>query len=69
LNWFLGEEQIIGDTTSEEDVRVQFRKEEDALLFYGTSFGVPLPILGLGVWVSRRRRSQRVGARKEEKSS
>jgi len=55
LNWFLGEEQIIGDTTSEEDVRVEFRKDEDALLFYGTSFGVPLPLLGLGIWVSRRR--------------
>lgn len=43
-------------TTSEEDVRIVYDKEKDALVFYGTTFGVPLLVLFLGYLGNRRRR-------------
>jgi len=64
LQWFLGEEQIIGDTSSEEDVNIEHTEDEDKLWFYSTSFGVPLPLLGLGVWVAVRR-GRRTRSRRE----
>ncbi len=62
IQWLIGEEEIIGDVTTEEDVRIEHTKEEDKVWFYATSFGAPLPLLGLGVWMATRRR------RKESKS-
>ncbi len=56
LRWLIGEEEITGDLSSEEDVPLEHRKDEDRLWFYATSFGLPLPILLLGLWIARRRR-------------
>ena len=59
LQWLIGQEQIVGEATSEEDVRIEHTRDEDKFWFYGTSFGVPLPILGLGIWMAVRRRRRR----------
>lgn len=56
LQWLVGQEQIVGVETTEEDVRIQHTREEDKLWFYGTSFGVPIPIFALGIWIAWRRR-------------
>lgn len=71
LQWFLGEEQVVGDVASEEDVRIEHTRHEDKLWFYGTSFGVPLPLFGLALWVSarRRRRSERASERRRPQGS
>lgn len=56
LRWLIGEEEITGDLSSEEDVPIEHRKEADRIWFYATSFGLPLPILLFGLWIARRRR-------------
>ena len=56
LRWLIGDEKLIGDISSEEDVAIEHRKDEDRLWFYATTFGMPLPLLLLGLWVGRRRR-------------
>lgn len=56
LGWLIGDEKIQGDTTSEEDIAIQHTRDEDKLWFYATTFAVPVPVLGLGVWIARRRR-------------
>lgn len=57
--WLIGEEQIVGEATSEEDVRIEHTRDQDKVWFYATSFGAPLPILGLGIWMAMRRRRKR----------
>tara|TARA_B100001094_G_C17870729_1_gene641994 strand:- start:263 stop:682 length:420 start_codon:yes stop_codon:yes gene_type:complete len=56
LRWLIGEEHLSGSVSSEEDVAIEHRKDEDRLWFYATTFGLPLPLLLLGLWVGRRRR-------------
>lgn len=56
LGWLIGDEKIQGDTTSEEDIAIEHTRAEDKLWFYATTFVVPLPVLGLGLWIARRRR-------------
>lgn len=56
MQWFLGQEQIAGDVSSEEDVRIMHTRDQDKYWFYGTSFGAPLPLLGVGIWMAFRRR-------------
>lgn len=57
LKWLGGEEEYIGETTSEEDVRIMHTRKEDQWWFYLTIFGVPALVLGSGlIYVSRRRR-------------
>ncbi len=64
LEWFLGQEEIVGDTSSEEDIRIEHTREQDKMWFYGTSAGAPLPLLGIGVFVlMRRRRKSGKGSR------
>jgi hypothetical protein len=55
LRWLIGDEQIQGELTSEEDVPIEHSKEGDRLWFYATTFGLPLPILAIGAWTRRRR--------------
>ena len=59
VQWMLGEEQIVGEAVSEEDVRIQHSREEDQLWFWLTSVGVPLPLLGMAWRAARRRRRRR----------
>lgn len=47
--WLIGEEDLAGETVSEEDVRIEHSHEDDQLWFYGTVFGVPLLVLLAGV--------------------
>lgn len=56
LSWLIADEQISGDVSSEEDVPIEHTRDRDKVWFYATSFAVPLPILGLGIWIARRRR-------------
>ncbi len=62
LRWLIGEEELSGDLTSEEDVRIEHSKEEDKPWFYLTTFALPMPIIFLGVWISARRRRRNRGA-------
>jgi ABC-type uncharacterized transport system involved in gliding motility auxiliary subunit len=59
LKWLTGEEEIIGDTSSEEDVRIVHTRKEDQLWFYLTIFAVPLVVLGGGIYYTRRIRRRR----------
>ncbi|MCB9666851.1 MAG: Gldg family protein [Myxococcales bacterium] len=58
LRWLIGEEEIAASLTSEEDIPIEHTRDEDKLWFYLTAFGVPLPLLGLGIWMARRRRKR-----------
>ncbi len=59
VQWMLGEEKIVGEASSEEDVRIEHSREEDQLWFWLTSVGVPLPLLGMAWLAARRRRRRR----------
>ena len=56
MAWLVGNEDLSGEVTSEEDVAIEHSREKDKLWFYATTFAVPAPILGLGLWVARSRR-------------
>ncbi len=59
LRWLIGDEETSSEIESEEDVPVEHRKDADRLWFYGTSFGLPLPLLLCGIWLGRRLRRGR----------
>ena len=59
IRWLIGEESVSGALASEEDVPIQHRKDDDLLWFYATTFGLPLPLLGMGLLIARRRRRDR----------
>jgi ABC-type uncharacterized transport system involved in gliding motility auxiliary subunit len=56
LAWLVGNEELSGEVSSEEDVAIEHTSEQDKVWFYATTFAVPAPIVGLGLWVARRRR-------------
>jgi hypothetical protein len=56
LAWLVGNEDLSGESTSEEDIAIEHTTDRDKVWFYGTTFVVPLPIALAGVWVARRRR-------------
>jgi hypothetical protein len=56
LRWLGGEESFSGAIETAEDVRIEHTKEKDVLWFYATIFGVPLGVLGAGLWIARRSR-------------
>lgn len=58
LKWLGGEEEFIGEVTSEEDVRIMHTRKEDQLWFYLTIFGVPALVLGAGLGYTTRRRKK-----------
>lgn len=67
VNWLVGEEQVLGPTSTEEDQPIQLRGEDDKIIFYGAAFGLPLPLLVLGFFLgSLRRRSGGVAEDDEE---
>ena len=61
VKWLGGEEEFIGDTKNEEDVRIEHTKSEDATWYYLTLVGAPVLVLllGLGFVGLRRRRIAR----------
>jgi hypothetical protein len=63
LAWLIGNEELNAEVSNEEDIPIEHTRDKDKLYFYATTFAVPMPLLGLGLWVARRRR------RSGEKSS
>lgn len=55
--WLKKDAEPVAPTISEQDVKIVHRKEEDALVFYGTTFGVPALVILAGWVATRRRRS------------
>ncbi len=55
VRWLGGEESFAGAVTTAEDVRIEHTKQKDVIWFYGTIFGAPALVLGLGLWTTRRR--------------
>lgn len=55
--WLAGDEDFSGETSSEEDVRIDHSPDGQRWWFWGTIFAVPLIVLGGGfAWVTGRRR-------------
>jgi hypothetical protein len=54
--WLQLTQDPIIPTIEEKDVKIVHRKDQDALLFYGTTFGVPILVMGAGMFQIRRRR-------------
>lgn len=48
-------EAVAPPVIEDEDVKIVHKKEEDAFVFYGTTFGLPFLVLGVG-WLRNRRR-------------
>ncbi len=55
VRWLVGDEELAGETNSEEDVRIEHTREEDGFWFYLTIGGMPLFIVLAGVVMVRRR--------------
>ena len=58
LKWLAGEEQYIGEVSSEEDVRIRHTQKGDKVWFYLSIFAVPIVVLAGGLAYIRRRRSK-----------
>jgi hypothetical protein len=61
VRWLGGEESFAGEVNTEEDVKIEHTKQKDLIWFYGTIFGAPALILGVGLLLSRRSRRPRGG--------
>ncbi len=60
INWLIGAEALSGRTESEEDVKIEHTKEDQAKWFYATVLGVPVLVLaGGGLHVRRRRKGSK----------
>ena len=58
LKWLIGEEELVGELTSEEDQKIQHTRKKDLWWFYSTTFGIPALVMGVGVLVTIRRRAR-----------
>lgn len=59
LRWLAGDEEIVGATENEEDVRIEHTSDENEAWFYGTIFGMPLLVLAFGaLFTTLRKRSR-----------
>lgn len=56
IYWLQVDQEPIVPTVDDKDVRIVHKAEDDAILFYGTTFGAPLLVLGVGGLATRRRR-------------
>ncbi len=56
MTWLSPSEDVAIPTIPEEDVKIVHKKEDDQLIFYGTTFGVPGLVLLAGVFATRRKR-------------
>lgn len=62
LGWLLDDDAVKGAITSEEDVPIEHRRDQDRVWFYATTYGVPFPVFLAGWWVHRRRTRRAEGA-------
>jgi hypothetical protein len=66
MKWLIGDENITGEISNENDVPIVHTHKQDQVWFYGSSFLAPLLVLGIGFMVTRRRSSK---PSKKEKAS
>jgi hypothetical protein len=66
IRWLGGEEVFAGEIQSEDDKKVEHTKNQDALWFTITLIGVPLLVLGLGLFGTMGRRGGRKKTSNEE---
>jgi hypothetical protein len=57
--WLLGEEELAGEVSNEEDVPVQHTRQQDVVWFYSAVFLGPAMVLAAGFLVTRRRGRRR----------
>ena len=57
--WLLGEEELAGVMSNEEDVPVQHSRQQDVVWFYSAVFLAPALVLGVGFLVTRRQGRRR----------
>ena len=71
IRWLGGDESFLGAITSNEDVKIEHTKQKDLVWFYGTVFAVPLGVLGIGFFTTRRKKrgAQRPGAAPARRAS
>lgn len=55
VTWVIGDEELLGTTESEEDIKIEHTQEDQVYWFYSTSAGIPLLLLALGIVRVRRR--------------
>jgi hypothetical protein len=67
IRWLGGEESFSGAITNTEDVRIEHTKQKDVIWFYATILGAPLGVLGVGLFLSLRRRGPLKAVRGEPK--
>jgi len=58
LSWLTEDKSLEGETTSEEDVKIQHTKEGQGLWFYGAAAFVPFALLSLGLGRLRYRKTR-----------
>jgi hypothetical protein len=56
IYWLRAVEEPVVPAISEADVQIVHKKEEDALVFYSTTLGVPVIVLAIGFMMTRGRR-------------
>ncbi len=56
FKWLVGDEDIAGETTNEEDVKIRHTREQDVAWFYGLTFMPPVFVMLLGGAIIRMRR-------------
>jgi hypothetical protein len=66
VRWLGGEEKFVGEVVSEDDKPVQHTKNQDAVWFTITVIGVPLLVLGLGLFGTLSRRKKKLTTEQEE---
>ncbi|MBN1961056.1 MAG: Gldg family protein [Deltaproteobacteria bacterium] len=59
IKWLVGEEELVGPTTSEDDVAIVHKRSDDTVWFYGVSFAAPAIILTLGLFTIRINKKRR----------
>ena len=59
MKWLVGDEGLVGETTSEVDVPIAHTKGQDAWWFYSTIFLAPAVVLAVGWFATRRRPRKR----------
>ena len=62
VRWLTGDEAYAGQTNVENDVPITHTRKQDVAWFYSSIFLMPALVIGLGLIVTRRRRSQKTAA-------
>ena len=55
ITWLQRKSETIVPTNDETDVRIVHAGVEDAVVFYSTTFGIPIALILIGAFATRRR--------------